>query len=115
MVCSRGESLTTHTNQMKLFNAIATAAVIGISATAVRPANASAYMNVITGEWIQKNDGVPVKVMEGPMGKVNIKDSHWAYPLNGSHGSVSHKNITSIDDGSFLQNQRRFYYQQLGY
>ena len=32
MVCSRGESLTTHMNQMKLFNAIAaTAAVIGTS------------------------------------------------------------------------------------
>ena len=29
MVCPRGESLTHHINQMKLFNAIAAAAVIG--------------------------------------------------------------------------------------
>ena len=29
MVCSRGESPTHHTNQMKLFNAIAAAAPVG--------------------------------------------------------------------------------------
>ena len=41
MVCLRGESLTTHTNQMKLFNAIAAAAVIGTSLFAANPAEAS--------------------------------------------------------------------------
>ena len=38
MVCLRGESLTTHMNQMKLFNAIAAAAVIGASFVAASPA-----------------------------------------------------------------------------
>ena len=42
MVCSRGESLTHHTNQMKLFNAIAAAAVIGTSILSVTPAQANA-------------------------------------------------------------------------
>ena len=41
MVCSRGESLTIHTNQMKLFNAIAAAAAIGISLSCSKPAQAS--------------------------------------------------------------------------
>ena len=40
MVCLRGESLTTHRNQMKLFAAIATAAVIGASLIATTPAEA---------------------------------------------------------------------------
>ena len=44
MVCSRGESLKHHSNQMKLFNAITTAVVVGGSfvATAV-PASAQYY------------------------------------------------------------------------
>ena len=41
MVCSRGESLTLHINQMKLFNAIAAAAVIGASLITATPAEAS--------------------------------------------------------------------------
>ena len=40
MVCLRGESLTHHTNQMKLFNAIAAAAVIGTSLITATPAEA---------------------------------------------------------------------------
>ena len=38
MVCSRGESLTLHTSQMKLFNAIVAAAVIGTSLITASPA-----------------------------------------------------------------------------
>ena len=41
MVCSRGESLTTHTYQMKLFNAIAAAVVIGTSLIAANPGEAA--------------------------------------------------------------------------
>ena len=40
MVCSRGESLTTHMNQMKLFNAITAAVVVGTSFIAATPAEA---------------------------------------------------------------------------
>ena len=40
MVCSRGESLTTHRNQMKLFKAIAAAVVIGGSLLIPNPAKA---------------------------------------------------------------------------
>ena len=41
MVCSRGESHTHHTNQMKLFNAIAAAAaVIGTTFVAATPSEA---------------------------------------------------------------------------
>ena len=40
MVCSRDESLTQRINQMKLFNAIAVAAVIGASFIASNPAEA---------------------------------------------------------------------------
>ena len=40
MVYSRGESLTHHMNQMKLFNAIAAAAVIGASLISATPAEA---------------------------------------------------------------------------
>ena len=40
MVCSRGEILTHHIIQMKLFNAIAAAAVIGTSFISPNPAEA---------------------------------------------------------------------------
>ena len=40
MVCSRGKSLTLHISQMKLFNVIAAAAVIGTSFIAPNPAEA---------------------------------------------------------------------------
>ena len=40
MVCSGDESPTHHTNQMKLFTAIATSAVIGTSLVFIAPANA---------------------------------------------------------------------------
>ena len=39
-MCSRGESPTTHPNQMKLFNAIAATAVIGASFVGTSPAEA---------------------------------------------------------------------------
>ena len=49
MVCSRGESLTTHIFQMKLFNAIAAAAVIGGSLIAIAtPASAQYYNGTST-------------------------------------------------------------------
>ena len=41
MVSSRGESLTLHISQMKLFNAIAAAAVLGTSLATISPAQAS--------------------------------------------------------------------------
>ena len=41
MVCLRAESLTHHTNQMKLFNAIATTAVIGASLATATPVEAA--------------------------------------------------------------------------
>ena len=37
-MCSRGESLTDHINQMKLFKAIAAAAAIGVAFTTISPA-----------------------------------------------------------------------------
>ena len=43
MVCSRGESLTTHKNQMKLFNAIAGAAVAATTSILVSPVQAAEY------------------------------------------------------------------------
>ena len=45
MVCSRGESLTYRINQMKLFNAIAAAAVIGASFIAANPVEAQRAPN----------------------------------------------------------------------
>ena len=49
MVCSRGESLTQHTNQRKLFNAIAAAAVIGTSLITANPAQArGCYVSMAT-------------------------------------------------------------------
>ena len=40
MVCSRGESLTHHINQINFFNVIAAAAVIGASFVTARPSEA---------------------------------------------------------------------------
>ena len=67
MVCSQGESLTHHTNQMKLFNAIAATAVIATSfVTAQEFAQmtgqdmgdmASVHLNMDTGKEIRANDG----------------------------------------------------------
>ena len=54
MVCSRGESLTHRMIQMKLFNAIAAAAVIGSSFMAATPAEARngwVYMGSSDGEY----------------------------------------------------------------
>ncbi len=51
MVCSRGESLTTYKNQMKLFTAIVTAAVIGPSSITTAPAEAAGcYASTATNE-----------------------------------------------------------------
>lgn len=41
--CVRGESLTHHTNKMKLFNVIAAAAVIGTSLISARPVKAGCF------------------------------------------------------------------------
>ena len=54
MVCSRGESPTLHTGQMKLLNAIATAAVIGaslITASPVEARNGWVYMGEQDGAY----------------------------------------------------------------
>ena len=40
MVCSRGESLTTHRNQTKLFKAVAAAVVVSASLIPIQPAEA---------------------------------------------------------------------------
>ena len=51
MVCSRGESLTLHKNLMKLFNAIAAAAVIGASSIVAAP------MNALSAPYCNGRDG----------------------------------------------------------
>ena len=70
-------------------------------------------MNVTTGKWVKINDGVPIKVMEGPLGTVKIKDGHWGYPLAGTHGKREETNILNND--TFMRSQRQFYYNKLGY
>ena len=54
MVCSRGESLTHRINQMKPFNAIAAAAVMGGSMFAIKPAHAQEFA-VPTVALVQRN------------------------------------------------------------
>ena len=60
MVCSRGESLTTHRNQMKLFKTIAaTAAVITCCIGNPLPAESSVQVWLNKGTIVFKNDGIP--------------------------------------------------------
>ena len=59
MVCLRGESLTHHTNQMKLFNAIVVAAVIGTSFIAANPAEASQLVDLDRNLDVAVNDDDP--------------------------------------------------------
>ena len=53
MVCSRGESLTRHTNQMKLLNAIVSAVVVGsvVPLISSAPAVASCYPYAAAGDY----------------------------------------------------------------
>ena len=66
MVCLRGESPTTHMNQMKLFNVIAAAAVIGTSFFTINPAEARAHCTTnrhgagVCMEWL---GGRKIKVL----------------------------------------------------
>lgn len=58
MVCSRGESPTTHMNQMKLFKAIAATAVVGAFSTMISmPANSEVHANLDTGKVSGVNNG----------------------------------------------------------
>ena len=64
MVCSQGESLTLHTGQMKLFNAIAAAAVIGTSLITAGPAEASVLIDLNSNLEAKFNDGEDIIVIK---------------------------------------------------
>ena len=52
-----GVTLTQHLNQMKLFSAIATAAVIGTSFIVANPSEASQWVDTRSGKMVLANDG----------------------------------------------------------
>ena len=56
MVCLRGESLTHHTKQMKLFKAIAAAAVITCCISNPIPAEASVFVDMDAGMRVEFDD-----------------------------------------------------------
>ena len=69
MVCSRGESLAHHRNQMKLFNALAATAVISVSlvasatsAAAQYYGNSNRYNNSIQHGYGNKNNPYDVRL-----------------------------------------------------
>ena len=66
MVCSRGESLTHRFNQMKLFNAITVAAIIGTSLVAPSKAKSSVYIDLYQGQLTGRNDGDPTLTLCAP-------------------------------------------------
>ena len=59
MVCSRGKSLTHRIHQMKLFNAMASTTVIGISFVNIASAKASVEIDLFGGSVTAINDGNP--------------------------------------------------------
>ena len=85
MVCSRGESLTTHTNQMKLFKTIAAAAVVGASLVNTAPAMSSVVFDLHRGEATEINDGNPhMYVVRGcRTSKSHRPRQTLAYPIEG--------------------------------
>jgi hypothetical protein len=77
MVCSRGESLAVQINQMKLFNAIATAAVIGASlnATAI-PASAQSTRcstDMFGTTTCRGSDGSRMRMTNDGFGGTNLR------------------------------------------
>ena len=86
MVCSRGESLTHHTNPMKLFNAIAATVVIGGALINPVPAKASTLVDLMRGTLTMINDGNPhgYIVQGARTWKSSTPDQDYAYPLEGA-------------------------------
>ena len=73
MVCSRGKSPTHHMKQIKLFNAIAAAAVIGASLITAAPAESSILLDIRTSKEERRNDGVPYYIRKEALG--NTKET----------------------------------------
>jgi len=87
MVCLRGESLTHHTNQMKLFKTLAaTAAVITCCIGNPIPAEASIHTDVRSGRTLNINDGIPDHYLNDyQTGRSVVRegDRGVAYPVQG--------------------------------
>ena len=120
MVCSRGESLTLHISQMKLFNAIAAAAVIGASFVTAQAFDqvpgqnmgevASEIYNLDRGTVQYRNDGDDTKyvVKNGRMGHTPYsthRDSQVAHPFPSAPSGFESKEY-KMGPRNFMEQQR---------
>ncbi len=93
MVCLRGESLTHHTKQMKLFNAIAATAVIGASIVTAAPAEAG-------NGWVHAATSVK-------------GDSIYVRPLSRNGNLVTYERTLSGYKSRFIANCPAWQYKSL--
>ena len=128
-MCSRGESLTHHTNQMKLFNAIAAAALLGAPFLTAAPAEAG-------NGWIHAGtavDGDAIYVrplsrngnfvtyeetMSGSSGKYkyiancpawqykSLNGTRWQDVMPNSIGAAAHRTVCSANIPTFAPRAR---------
>ena len=81
MVCLRGESLTHHKNQMKLFNAIAAATVIGTSLITATPAEArNGWVLIANGVKNGLHHEKLDSYAQGRYANVQVADNGGSYP-----------------------------------
>jgi hypothetical protein len=96
---------------MKIFSAAAVA-VIGISFNCVRSSDASMEVNILSGKYTKINDGIPTKVIDGPLGSVTIEHQQWAFPIEG-------ESTYTIENGNYLKDdfqirlERNDYYHRI--
>ena len=106
MVCSRGESLTLHIKQMKLFNAIAATVVIGGALINPVPAKASTLVDLMRGTLTMINDGNPhgYIVQGARTWKSRTPNQINAYPIKGAGpGAKETHQLSRADHQGFAQ------------
>ena len=86
---------------MKLFNAIAAAAVLGASINSAVPANAGVLIDIKKGIEYQVNDGNPkMAVTDGNRATVFV-NSKYEYPASGGFGATKTYTISDARKRSF--------------
>ena len=116
MVCSRGESLTTHRNQMKLFNVltISLVAATGMTMTAMEPVIASRLMDLDKGVQVDTNDldnGFFLKKNGKIVKCPHAKDYDLGMPLKGQ--AVNAVEVTKLTPSEVVEYEYDFKTTQL--
>ena len=95
---------------MKVFSAFAIA-VVGAFFTCAS-SEASMKVDILSGRYAKINDGIPTKVIYGPLGEVTIEHQQWAFPVDGEPPYTT-ENGNFLDDDYQIRLERNDYYHRI--